>query len=534
MKDEKNVVVRKNARDLTNKEKKKLVKAILELKTDGKYDKYVTRHANAPFSKIHQCPAFLPWHRQFILEFEKDLQKAAGDPKLGLPYWNSLEDGADSPIWGPDLLGGDGDSEDDNIVKTGPFRKGEWTIVNRAGAKDGALKRQFGRRSLPTQAVYDDVMAATPYDKAPWNSDRRGNSSSAFRFKLEGLHNSGHMWVGHSMGVMTSPNDPVFFMHHCFIDKIWADWQAKYPDQGYLPVQGGSTGQNLNDKMEATVYNEVTPAEVLDISKLGYYYSDPGKYKVLSGGAATWKNTAAMTSLEFTKKLYIVQNNNLYRVKPEDGSYENISTSPGAWQNTAAMTALESTEMLYIVQNDNLHLVNPATGESKNISTSPGTWRKTTAMTALESESMEMLFIVQNDNLYRVDPSDGTYTNISTSPGTWHHTTAMTTLGNMLYIVQNGRLYRVNPEDGSYTDISRPDRTWFNTTAMTALKSSGMLYIAQNDNLYIVNPMNGSYRYISTKGATWWETPAMTSLEYGSKPGKGYAVQGGHLYQFET
>ncbi|HEX5847186.1 MAG TPA: tyrosinase family protein, partial [Rhodoplanes sp.] len=27
------------------------------------------------------------------------------------------------------------------------------------------------------------------------------------------------------MAPMTSPNDPVFFLHHCFVDKAWADWQ---------------------------------------------------------------------------------------------------------------------------------------------------------------------------------------------------------------------------------------------------------------------------------------------------------------------
>ena len=39
------------------------------------------------------------------------------------------------------------------------------------------------------------------------------------------LHNRVHLWVGGNMAPMTSPNDPVFFLHHCFVDKAWADWQ---------------------------------------------------------------------------------------------------------------------------------------------------------------------------------------------------------------------------------------------------------------------------------------------------------------------
>jgi tyrosinase len=51
---------------------------------------------------------------------------------------------------------------------------------------------------------------------------------------------------------MTSPNDPVFFMHHCMVDKLWYEWQLRFPNQGYLPVSGGPFGQNLNDPMNST------------------------------------------------------------------------------------------------------------------------------------------------------------------------------------------------------------------------------------------------------------------------------------------
>lgn len=33
---------------------------------------------------------------------------------------------------------------------------------------------------------------------------------------------------------MTSPNDPVFWLHHAFLDKIWADWMARH-GRVYLP-----------------------------------------------------------------------------------------------------------------------------------------------------------------------------------------------------------------------------------------------------------------------------------------------------------
>jgi hypothetical protein len=110
------------------------------------------------------------------------------------------------------------------------------------------------------------------------------NSNPSFRNRLEGwygavgpgLHNRGHVWVGGSMLPMTSPNDPIFFLHHCFVDKIWSDWQIRFPTQNYLPASGGPRGQNLNDLMERTVSGSVTPASVLKTAPLGYRYdTDP-------------------------------------------------------------------------------------------------------------------------------------------------------------------------------------------------------------------------------------------------------------------
>lgn len=54
---------------------------------------------------------------------------------------------------------------------------------------------------------------------------------------------------------MTSPNDPVFFLHHCFVDKIWADWQELQakdnmsPNPNYAPEKDGPLGHNLDDEL---------------------------------------------------------------------------------------------------------------------------------------------------------------------------------------------------------------------------------------------------------------------------------------------
>jgi len=88
------------------------------------------------------------------------------------------------------------------------------------------------------------------------------------------MHIRVHAWVGGNMSsAFTSPNDPVFWLHHCYMDKLWADWQAMHTDQyAYLPDVGARTGHNLNDRMAP--WNEKRPADVLNTWDLGYHYDN--------------------------------------------------------------------------------------------------------------------------------------------------------------------------------------------------------------------------------------------------------------------
>jgi tyrosinase len=97
-----------------------------------------------------------------------------------------------------------------------------------------------------------------------------------------------HLWIGGSMAPMTSPNDPVFFLHHCFIDKVWADWQAVQAAENaaaaphYAPERDGPPGHNLADKLKPW---ERTVREVLNIADLGYEYEATPSQPMLMGAA---------------------------------------------------------------------------------------------------------------------------------------------------------------------------------------------------------------------------------------------------------
>lgn len=82
------------------------------------------------------------------------------------------------------------------------------------------------------------------------------------------------------MGDATSPNDPVFFLHHCYIDRLWEKWRKQHPTSApYLPASG-TPGYDLTSKL---VFNKAgRPApwtgswkvqDTLKTTSLGYTYA---------------------------------------------------------------------------------------------------------------------------------------------------------------------------------------------------------------------------------------------------------------------
>ena len=280
--------VRKSVASLTADERARFVAAVLELKRIGTYDRYVAVHTKAMMQMrpdpAHGGPGFFPWHREYLRRFELDLQSV--DPSVSIPYWDWTRQRAlDGPPWTEDFMGGDGVGPD-NRVATGPFAHpahgsgevGNWsiTVMEDMGGMPMThfLTRTLGRpASLPTAREVSAILKVVPFDAEPWNF----NTRKGFRSRLEmNPHNGVHIWVGGNMTMASSPNDPVFWLHHCQVDRLWARWQRLHSNTPYLPRTGGPKGHNLRDPMwpwrkETT---PPTPASVLKWSKLGYSYDD--------------------------------------------------------------------------------------------------------------------------------------------------------------------------------------------------------------------------------------------------------------------
>jgi tyrosinase len=318
--------VRQNVKRLSKRDRERYVEAVLKLKEVASpydsslsyYDQFVAWHVtlcvcdpgttHAAMMQGHGGPVFLPWHRVFLLLFENALRQVGGK-KITVPYWDWTDHDA-SVVFRDDFMGGAGDPEQNYAVTSGPFRKDQWTLnVINPGIRWAMFDSVFLRRSLvmtpfplPTQADIDAALAVATYDVAPF--DDTADTSLSFRNNLEGnrgdvprtdapcgadgtmplpatgsgLHNGIHAWVGGlaqqgTMMLPTSPNDPVFFLHHSQIDRLWAQWQEAHGVDSYQPVDG-LPGNNVDDLM--TPFDSagiaVTPGDVGDIRDLGYAY----------------------------------------------------------------------------------------------------------------------------------------------------------------------------------------------------------------------------------------------------------------------
>jgi tyrosinase len=271
--------VRKDQSTLTDQERSDFVDAVLALKnkfeggsTVSVYDEFVNIHAAAMTAhSIHVGAGLFPWHRELLDLFERELQTI--NPQVTIPYWNwAVDRESTSSIWNDDFMGGNGDPTENYVVKTGPFRQGQWILI----ADGPDLRRDFGDwvSSLPTAQDEQTALTIPNYDVPPY--DTGSPITESFRNFMAGWnsptieperHNRVHNWVGGSMLTEASPNDPVFWLVHANLDRIWADWEAQH---GYLyPESGAAEGENLYDNMP---YVGVTPASVLNHYDLGYQY----------------------------------------------------------------------------------------------------------------------------------------------------------------------------------------------------------------------------------------------------------------------
>ncbi|MBR1149485.1 tyrosinase family protein [Bradyrhizobium sp. JYMT SZCCT0428] len=201
------VRIRKNANALTAGERDRFVSAFAQLNNQGlgRFADFRNMHTNVSSPQAHGVPGFLPWHRAYLLDLERELQ--AIDPSVALPYWRF--DQAAPRIFNRDFLGVS------NSLGTVQFNATNPLQFWKTDGVQGINRRPF----FPTTS-------APPGVRTEPQTLALGTQYAAFQTMEGNPHGSAHTSFGGSISsIGTAAKDPLFFLLNCNVDRLWAKWQ---------------------------------------------------------------------------------------------------------------------------------------------------------------------------------------------------------------------------------------------------------------------------------------------------------------------
>jgi len=220
----------------------------------------------------HTSIVFATWHRPFLALFEQELyrhvQKEAAklnDPSgaikkaaqaVRLPYWDwALPKSMQSEFWpqvfeAPSITVEGFGTVDPNPLATFSL-KGLSIKPGETWAFNGERTRRLpdlGTKLSQAVAARNTNVSKLMFTEIDWltfsnNGYRRAQDPRDFA-SIEEVHDKIHGELGRTMGsIETSAFDPVFWLHHCNIDRLTAIRQAIWP-QYFINEKGQKVGSN--------------------------------------------------------------------------------------------------------------------------------------------------------------------------------------------------------------------------------------------------------------------------------------------------
>jgi tyrosinase len=219
---------RKKASNMSATEQQDYIDGVTAMIADGTYADLVKTHKEMQH-RMHTMALyglvatlrFLPWHRAYLLQMEKLL--VAKKKNAFIPWWDWTIAGIPN-----------------------------WLVGFKPTVNGVANNRNNVTIAVSDQARLDFLTKLTDF--------------TDFTRQLEvDPHNKGHVLLGPPMDyVPTAPSDPIFWMHHAEVDRVWSIWQASNPGKG--PVLSGKDA-------EMDPWTDKTVSSLASIKTLGYSYA---------------------------------------------------------------------------------------------------------------------------------------------------------------------------------------------------------------------------------------------------------------------
>ena len=276
----------------------------------------------------HQSWYFLPWHRGYLLAFESIIRheiEQLGGPheSWGLPYWNYFE--ADQNVLPPAFRT---ESWPDGADVNPLFVEQRWGPLSGSGSFDIESVTNLDRLGDPEftgPGGGGNIGFGGPETGFNWQGGTSGEAESHPHNFMHGLVGGGNptqtFQDGRPLpGLMSHPLtaalDPIFWLHHCNIDRLWESWNRFPADKPSAsptdwqnpadpkwrngPTQAGERAFAM-PKPDGTKW-EYVPDEMQDIGALGYEYDSlvPGATPVIAFSAAMRLETLGLPTAALT------------------------------------------------------------------------------------------------------------------------------------------------------------------------------------------------------------------------------------------
>ena len=285
------VVVRQNVYSLSTPQLQTLAKGVAAMKkkkasdpTSWAYQAAMHGSDSTPAKALwntcqHGSYYFLSWHRMYLYYFERILRKASGDPNFALPYWSYAKSAqralpptfrspaaASNPLW----------------------------VAARSSEMNGGA--HLPASAVSTTAAMNTIAFASSTGSGAGFGGQHEPGAVHFgspHGRLESTpHDVVHVVVGGDTGWMSDPNtaaqDPIFWLHHANIDRLWKQWLRK--GNGRTNPTGDATWMNTMFSFfdEDGHQVQMSGKDILDtVEKLGYRYDDEPAPALAANNALT-------------------------------------------------------------------------------------------------------------------------------------------------------------------------------------------------------------------------------------------------------
>jgi hypothetical protein len=216
----------------------------------------------------HQSWFFLPWHRMYILWFERIVRSIVetqnGPADWALPYWDWQANRALPPAF-----------REQNLPASAGGGRNPLFVGDRVRVNDGTRLATAIVGSSGADGTFEFFGGgASPFGFGGGVIDAPSHFGAGSTGELERQpHNNVHRTIAGTMGTAASPLDPIFWLHHGEVDRLWGRWlrlgggranptDPRWLDQQFQFYDGDGTKVTQ------------TPRDVLSTEALGYRYDD--------------------------------------------------------------------------------------------------------------------------------------------------------------------------------------------------------------------------------------------------------------------